>query len=148
MLTNACQYAIRAVLFLAIHGSKTKKIGVKTIAEELESPQPFLAKLLQELSRKKLISSTKGPHGGFYLSKADKQNTVWDIIICIDGPDKFNACFLGLPTCGDDNPCPVHFTVSPFKKKMLQKFKDKNIEEFAKEIIENQRYLSLKNINF
>ncbi len=148
MLSNACQYAIRSVLFLAIHSNESKKIGVKIIAEELESPQPFLAKLLQQLSRQKLVSSTKGPNGGFFLTQKDRNNSIWDVVVCIDGTEKFDSCFMGLPACGDENPCPVHFTVSPFKEKILQKFRDKTIAQFTEEIQSTGRVISLKNIKF
>ena len=120
MLSNACKYAIRAILYLAIETDEEKKIGVKKISEELETPQPFLAKLLQQLTKAKLVSSTKGPNGGFYLTKKDKENAVWDIVINIDGTAKFDDCFLGLSTCSDANPCPIHFIVSPFKEKLLE----------------------------
>ena len=80
MLSSANKYAIRSVLFLALYTNESKKIGAKEIADKLESPQPFLAKLLQQLTRDKLISSTKGPNGGFFLSKKNKENTIWDII--------------------------------------------------------------------
>jgi len=66
MLSNACKYAIRSILYLAINNKENKKFGVKKIAAELETPQPFLAKLLQQLTRNKLVSSAKGPTGGFY----------------------------------------------------------------------------------
>ena len=79
------KYAIRSILYLAMHTDEQHKVGVKKIAEDLESPQPFLAKLLQQLNKGKLVSSTKGPNGGFYLSKSDKENAVWDIIKNIDG---------------------------------------------------------------
>ncbi len=148
MLSNACQYAIRSVLFLAIHSNESKKIGVKIIAEELESPQPFLAKLLQQLSRQKLVSSTKGPNGGFFLTQKDRNNSIWDVVVCIDGTEKFDSCFMGLPACGDENPCPVHFTVSPFKEKILQNFRDKTIAQFTEEIQSTGKVISLKNIKF
>ena len=80
-----------SVLYLAIHSDATAKIGVKTIAQELETPQPFLAKLLQQLTRDTLVSSTKGPNGGFYLDDNNKQNTVWDVIKSIDGTKKFDT---------------------------------------------------------
>ncbi len=145
MLSNASKYAIRSILYLAIHDKK-KKIGVKKIAEELEAPQPFLAKLLQQLARNKFVSSSKGPSGGFYLSDKDRKNSVWDIIKSIDGTDKFDQCFMGLSSCGDENPCPVHFTVAPFKKKILTDFKDKTIQEFSDEIKLKGRHLSLHNM--
>jgi len=146
MLSNACKYAIRSILYLTMHSNEKKKIGVKKIAEELETPQPFLAKLLQQLSRNTLVSSSKGPSGGFFLNDSNRKNSVWDVIECIDGTDKFTQCFMGLSTCGDKNPCPVHFTVAPFKEKILNDFKDKTIQEFTDEIKLKGRHISLKDI--
>lgn len=143
MLSNASKYAIRSILYLTLQEEKVKT-GSKKIAEELEVPQPFLAKLLQQLTRNKLVSSSKGPTGGFYLSKKDRNNTIWDVIVCVDGTAKFDNCFMGLSSCGDENPCPVHFTVAPFKKKLLADFKDKTIQEFTNEIKLEGRYISLK----
>ena len=147
MLSNACKYAIRSILYLAMHSGENEKFGVKKIAGELETPQPFLAKLLHQLTKNKLVSSTKGPTGGFFLDQKNLENSVWDIVKCIDGAEKFDQCFLGLSTCGDDNPCPVHFTVAPFKKKILNDFRDKTIQEFVTEIERKGRYISLKDFD-
>jgi len=147
MLSNACKYAIRSMLYLAMYTDETKKIGVKKIADELETPQPFLAKLLQQLTKSRLVSSTKGPNGGFFLDKKNKENSVWDIIRSIDGADKFDQCFLGLSKCTDENPCPVHFIVSPFKQKILEDFRDKTIVQLAKEIKKSGKVLSLKDFD-
>ncbi len=147
MLTNACKYAIRAILFLGMHTDETKKIGVKKIAEDVDIPQPFLSKLLQKLTRNNLVSSTKGPNGGFFLNKRNKQNSVWDIIVCIDRKNKFDHCFLGLPKCSDENPCPVHFIVSPFKQNILESFKDKTIAEFVNEIEKTGKVIALKDLD-
>lgn len=147
MLSNACKYAIRSILYLAMHVEEKEKIGVKKIAEALETPQPFLAKLLQQLTKSGLVSSSKGPHGGFFLNEKNLKNSIWDVVKCIDGTSKFEQCFLGLSTCGDENPCPVHFTVAPFKKKILSDFRDKSIEEFVNEIKLKGRYISLKDFD-
>ena len=147
MLSNACKYAIRSILYLAINSDKDHKIGVKVIAEELETPQPFLAKLLQQLTRSKFVSSTKGPHGGFYLDDKNLKNTLWDIVKVIDGTDKFDQCFLGLSKCGDENPCPAHNIVAPFKKRIKSHFQDKNIGECATEIVDSGKYISLKDFD-
>lgn len=144
MLSNACQYAIRSILYLSIYSDKDNKIGVKKIAEELETPQPFLAKLLQQLTRSDLVSSTKGPNGGFFLSEANKQNAIWDIVMNIDGSEKFDQCFLGLARCEDKNPCPVHHITAPFKKKILADFKDKTIEVFTADLKNSRKIISLK----
>ncbi|MGZ0015473.1 RrF2 family transcriptional regulator [Yeosuana sp. AK3] len=147
MLSNACKYAIRSVLYLALQSDENNKIGVKKIAEALETPQPFLAKLLQQLNKGNLVSSTKGPNGGFYLSKKDNEHAVWDIVKNMDGTSKFEDCFLGLSTCSDENPCPVHFIVSPFKEKLLENFRDKTISQYAIEIKQSGKVLSLKDFD-
>ncbi|WP_457615905.1 RrF2 family transcriptional regulator [Lutibacter sp.] len=147
MLSHASKYAILSTLFLAAHSSADKKISVKQIAESIDVPSPFLAKLFQQLVRGKVISSTKGPNGGFYLTKENGQKTVCDIIENIDGLNKLNQCFLGLHECDSSNPCPVHFIVEPFKKSILGKFRDKTIMEFSEEIKSNGRVLTLKDID-
>ncbi len=135
------------MLYLALYTDETKKIGVKKIAEDLDTPQPFLAKLLQQLTRSKLVSSTKGPNGGFFLSKKNKEKSVWDIIKSIDGTEKFSQCFLGLSKCDDENPCPVHSIVTPFKQRILEDFRDKTILQWAEEIKKSGTVLSLRDFD-
>ena len=147
MLSNACQYALRSILFLAMYSDENNKIGAKKVSEELETPQPFLAKLLQQLAKSGLVSSIKGPNGGFYLTKKDKNNSIWDIIVCIDGTSKFDSCFMGLSSCSEETPCPVHFKVIKFKEKILSDFKEKTIIEFSEEIQNKGRSISLKDFS-
>tara|TARA_R110002073_G_scaffold221808_1_gene381969 strand:+ start:4664 stop:5122 length:459 start_codon:yes stop_codon:yes gene_type:complete len=148
MLTNATKIAIRAMLYLAMFSNETKKFGVKHIAETLQIPKPFLSKLLQKLKKSNIVSSTKGPRGGFYLNKLNAKKSVWDIIVCIDNPERFDHCFLGLAKCSDENPCPVHFTVAPFKRKIMQDFKDKTIVTLANEIKNSDKVIiSLKDFD-
>lgn len=147
MLSNACKYAIRAILYLALKSDVTTKIGAKAIAEELETPQPFLAKLLQQLTRDKLVSSSKGPNGGFFLNESNLNNTIWDVINSVDGTKKFDQCFLGLSKCNHTNPCPVHFIVAPFKDNILADFKEKTIGEYIKTIKGTRQVITLKNLN-
>ncbi len=87
---------------------REKNMGVKEIADALQVPQQFLAKILQQLSRHSLISSVKGPHGGFYISEANSNVTLLDIVECIDGKGALTSCILGMPTCSSKLPCPLH----------------------------------------
>jgi len=146
MLSNASKYAIRAVLFLAENSSKTKKYGSKQIAEELEIPLSFIAKILQQLAKSKVISSNKGPKGGFYMTEENLKNNINSILKVIEHEDVFAGCFLGLPRCSDENPCPVHHIVAPFKEALWKKFEQQSIGDFSKEIKKNGSYLSLKGI--
>lgn len=144
MLSNASKYAIRAVLFLAINAKDSKKYGSIQIAEDLDVPQAFIAKLLQKMAKADIISSAKGPSGGFYFTDENGLKNVCEIIELIDGEGIFMKCFMGLPQCGDAKPCPVHHIVAPFKKQILEQFLHKNTSELAKEVKENGLFLSLK----
>ncbi len=144
MLSNASKYAIRAVLFLAESSSVNKKYGSKKIAETLEVPQPFIAKILQKLSKAGIISSGKGPGGGFYTSEENLEKNVMDILNVIEKRDIFSECFLGLPVCGDENPCPVHDIVSVFKDALLERFQNQSLKTFSEQIGRDGTLLTLK----
>lgn len=134
MFSKSCKYAIRAVLYLAVHSSEEKKFGVKEIAEALNIPGPFLAKLLQQLSRLGLIASSKGPSGGFYLNEENMAAPLRLVIEAIDGPDIFSSCILGLPVCSSDNPCPLHTKAITYREGLLKLVEDQSIRDLAKRI--------------
>lgn len=134
MFSKSCKYAIRAVLYLALHSSEQHKLGVKEIAEALDVPGPFLAKLLQQLSRHHLISSTKGPNGGFYLSPENANANLRGVVESIDGPEVFTSCILGLPVCSSKNPCPLHSRAMIYRQGLLELVEDQTITEVAKRV--------------
>lgn len=146
MLSNACQYAIRAILYLSQKSKEERKIGVREIGEALEIPKPYLAQLLRNLAASDILTSTKGPGGGYFLTKSNRDKTLWDIVVCIDGSSKFDSCFLGLERCDDVNPCPVHYAVAPFKETILKDFKLKSIARITREMERNGTIISLKGL--
>jgi Rrf2 family protein len=137
-LSNTCKYAIRATIYLALNEGETEKIGIKRISEDLDIPTPFLGKILQTLVRHKILSSTKGPHGGFALAEDPYQISLLDIIKIIDGLDMFNECLIGLPTCKDNDPdfvpCPVNKKFRPISKQLYELFENETIGNLKKEI--------------
>ena len=143
MFSNSSKYAIKAVLYLALNSSEEKKIMVKDIAEPINVPQAYIAKLLQELSRQKVISSTKGPRGGFYLSQTDKQIPLRKIIHVIDGESRLSSCLLSLEDCNEDKPCPLHKSMYPLKTKLLESLENKTIVDLAKDVEDGNSYLPL-----
>jgi len=131
MFSKSGGYAIRAVLFLAAYSTSEKKIGISEIAEALNVPRHFLAKILQQLSKQKLISSLKGPSGGFYLTEKELNGSLKSIIECIDKLDFMNSCMLGLPECSSEAPCPIHENVEVYRKGLLNLINDHTINEIA-----------------
>lgn len=137
MLSKASKYAISAVLYLTNTATREKKLSAKEIAKKLDIPAPFLAKTLQELTKREIISSVKGPRGGFYLSVKNRKKTIFDIIASIDSVDKFDTCFLGQLDCNERKPCVVHHLYAPFKEVLLKKLQTKTIMEMSKEYAKN-----------
>ena len=141
MLSKSSKYAIRAVLYLSLNSNDNKKYNPKDIADAIEIPAPFLAKTLQELTKKNLISSTKGRNGGFFLSDDNKLNSMLSIIECIDGLHKFDECFIGLPKCSDHSPCAVHHIVAPLRNDLLRVLTNNNIDDFTKELAQGKIHI-------
>jgi len=148
MLSNASKYAIRSVLFLAENSSVKKKYGAKEISSNLEIPLSFIAKILQKLAKSGVISSSKGPNGGFFMLPENLSKNINSILEVIENEDIFEGCFLGLPRCSDENPCPIHHIVAPFKEALYEKFTKQSIADFSKETKENGSFLSLKGIDY
>ena len=141
MLSKSSQYAIRAVLYLSLNSNEKRKYSPKKIAKEMSIPAPFLAKTLQELTKRNLISSVKGRNGGFYLTEQNKQHTLISIVDSIDGIDKFQECLLGLTVCSNENPCSLHHAISPLRKKLVEELTFKTIDDLSKEIINGTTYI-------
>ena len=143
MFSNSSKYAIKAVLYLAINSNEEKKIMVKDIAGPINVPQAYIAKLLQELARQKVISSTRGPKGGFYLSENDKKQPLEKIIHVIDGEKRLTSCLLSLEECDEEKPCPLHKMAAPLRTELLDNLAHKTICDLAKDVKEGYAYLPL-----
>lgn len=135
MFSQACKYAIRASLYLAAHARNGERAGVKEVATELNVPQPYLSKILQQLSKQHLISSVKGPHGGFHMTENNLTVSLKDIVECIDGPDVFNSCVLGLPVCSSKNPCPLHVQAFAYREGLHYQLKHQTVGEMAEKVL-------------
>ena len=82
--SRSSEYAIRAFMHLA-QAPDGKYVMVKQIAEQENIPAHFLAKILQQLARKGLLRSSKGPTGGFALRKPASEIALVHIVEALDG---------------------------------------------------------------
>lgn len=141
MFSKACEYAIRAVLYIAIRSAEGWKPGFKEIAKEIDAPDPFTGKILQKLVKEGVISSNKGPKGGFYLNSENEQVPLMDIVRIIDGKDVFKQCVLGLKECSDKYPCPIHADVKAFRDRLRVSMENQHVRDLAKNIGEGKVFL-------
>ena len=134
MFSKSSKHAIKAVLFLALNSNDNKKVMVKDISEPINVPQAYIAKLLQELSRQNIISSSRGPKGGFYLSEDNRKQSIMSIVDVIDGEKNFSSCILNLKECDEDKPCPLHKTLYPFQSSIIKNLQTILIKDLALEV--------------
>lgn len=86
-LTTKGQYAIQAMIDIAIHSTKSKEpIPLKDIAQNQNIPLPFLEQIGIKLRQAGLVKSTRGPSGGYVLSRDKKLISLADIMQAIEGP--------------------------------------------------------------
>lgn len=141
MFSKTCEYAIKAMIFVASTATEQQRIGVKEIAKNIDAPEHFTAKILQELGRKKLLHSMKGPNGGFYLTEKDKKTSLADIVRAFDGEKIYDLCVLGLKVCSAKNPCPVHFEYVEIKKNLIKMIENNTIAGFNEKLDNGKFFL-------
>ena len=134
MFSKTCEYAIRAMIFIAQKTSKGSKVGIKEISKGIDSPESFIAKILQDLSKRGLLQSTKGPNGGFYMDEGSRNCSIADIVRAIDGDKIFSGCGLGLAECSEDHPCPIHHDFKSVRKQIYMMLEKAKINDFNEKI--------------
>lgn len=107
IFSRECEYAIQAVTYLA-RRPEDSRTSIRQLARTLKIPHHFLAKILQRLTQKGLLTSTKGPRGGFALGMSAKEITLFHVVDAVDGVGFANRCVLGFPECSGKHPCAVH----------------------------------------
>lgn len=143
MFSKATEYALRATIFIAQKGSEVAKLGIDEIAQAIDSPKSFTAKILQLLSRDNhIVSSVRGPNGGFYLTEKAKQLPIRIILQAMGEEERLEKCVMGLKQCSETQPCPMHLQFRPIRKQLKELFEGKSIQEFASEIKDGVIFIS------
>jgi Rrf2 family protein len=145
MLSNSCRYGIRAVIYLAGLPANGGMTGIRKISSDLGLPTPFLAKILQQLAKQKILNSSKGPHGGFSLLKDPRKITLLDIVNSIDGHDVFTNCIMHNGSCEGvekaDKHCPLHDDYENTRSELIKLFSQKTIYDLVVHAEKNQKII-------
>ena len=106
-LTRAADYAVRVMVFLAGVPS-SQRTSLPEIVRATGAPDSFLSKVLQGLARARLITSRRGPTGGFEISFIGRLASMRDVVEAIDGPISLNVCVSQQRSCPRKDWCPAH----------------------------------------
>ena len=143
MLSKTCEYAVRAVIYIAQQTKDGNRVGIKDVAKGIDSPEYFIAKILQEMVRKNLLQSTKGPNGGFHLDEKDMKNSLAVIVRHFDGDKIFSGCALGLKRCSEKNPCPLHQQFKEIRNTLKHLLETTTINQLVEKLNSQEVFLKL-----
>jgi len=139
LYSKPCEYAIRTLAFLARQPARAA--SGREIAHEERLPGPVLGKILQDLVRKGLLASRRGPGGGFRLARRPELITLRDVVAAVDGLDQFLECAVGLERCADDAPCPLHDSWKGLRTQFLHYLETTTVEQMARAVARKKELL-------
>jgi Rrf2 family transcriptional regulator, iron-sulfur cluster assembly transcription factor len=141
--SRSAEYAIRAFVNLA-QVPEGKYAMVKNIAEQETIPAHFLAKILQQLARKGLLRSSKGPTGGFALRMDPADVSLFTIVEALDGVAEYQQCASGLSECSDDMPCSMHDSWVALRSRIMDYLERNTIADLVKALEQKRKTLAAK----
>ncbi|MFK7780990.1 RrF2 family transcriptional regulator [Psychroserpens sp.] len=144
MFSKACEYGIRASIFIAKNSHEGRRVSPKEISKQIDSPQAFTAKILQALVRHHIIKSVQGAYGGFEIDK-DLIATIKlsQIVEAIDGNSVYSSCGLGLKECNKNHPCPMHDKFESIRNDLRDMLENTNLEELATGLKNGKAFLKI-----
>ncbi|MFC1629547.1 RrF2 family transcriptional regulator [Gemmatimonadota bacterium] len=147
--SSSCEYAIRAMTFLAREQQLYEErrtpdqpaflaVPIKDIHDKEALPQHFLAKIMQSLAKSGVLHSQKGPKGGFALAHPPDQITLYDIVEALDDLSNYDHCAVGLAECNDEVPCPLHNMWVGVRTAVLDYFRRTTLVDLATAVKEKK----------
>jgi Rrf2 family protein len=142
MLAKGTEYAIRALVYIQLKNWQQRRPGVEEIAREIEAPEAYSGKILQTLTKHRLLHSMKGRGGGFFFHNNQSDLSLYEVIHVMEGDNCFVKCGFGLKNCNDENPCPLHDKYLEIRDKFLDIVRTETIHSLAERIKEGNAVLN------
>ncbi|MFV0289841.1 MAG: RrF2 family transcriptional regulator [Mangrovibacterium sp.] len=147
MLSKTCKYALRAIIYIAKNCLDDQKIRIKEITEVIDVPAHFLAKILQNLAKSKIISSTKGPQGGFFIGKPLSEISIMQVIETVEGEEFLSHCLLKNEPCKCHQEtnicCPLHAKFAPVKIQLINYYQQTSIQDIINDMSDHEHVIAM-----
>lgn len=143
MFSKACEYGIRATIYIARESQQGNRSSLKDIAKAINSPVAFTGKILQLLAKNEIVNSIKGAAGGYEIDESDlSEVSLLHIVKAIDGENVYKGCGMGLQLCNETHPCPVHFEFKKIREDLYEMLKNATLLKMVSQ--ENEEIVYLK----
>jgi Rrf2 family protein len=129
LITRNTDYALRAICYIA----KAKQVVTVTkLVRTLGVPGPFLRKILQRLSKERILESFKGQGGGFSLRMVPDKIYLMEVMRVFQGPVGLNGCFLKKNICPNKGKCVLRKKIKIIENNALAQLRRINIASLVK----------------
>lgn len=130
-LTKKTDYALIALACLAKEPDG-RPVNTKVIAERYQLPVELLAKILQQLARRRLVDSTSGPTGGYRLARRPAEISVSDVMNAVDGRPALVQCFKnGRNACNQFDTCTIRNPMGLVQRRMGQVLSETTLQDLV-----------------
>jgi Rrf2 family protein len=134
MWSKSTEYAIRALVQVAVSNAEGRRPGFREIAESIDAPVQFTAKILQSLSKAALLKSIRGRGGGFFFDPLEPELKLAEVIRVLECDKYFSGCVMGLPKCDENHPCPLHNEFVRIRTDLVRVANQETIQDLARKI--------------
>src|SRR4029453_12565744 len=146
-LSKKADYALMAMKHLATR-TDLASASAREIAEQYDIPVELMAKVLQRLARRGLLTSHQGTRGGYRLARGASAISVADIIQAIDGPLTVTACSTGDENCGQYAKCSVRDPLWRIKDRILAALATCSLQEVSADAAEAMPQVETSPVSF
>ncbi len=139
MLTRGGEYAVRCVLYLAACTTPGQVAPRKEVAQAMQIPESFMAKVAQTLSRAGIIQITQGARGGYRLLKDPSRLSLLQVVEAVDGEIFLNQCIMSPESCRRSPSCGVHRVWETARQRLRQTLDETDFATLAREEVCSQQ---------
>ncbi len=144
MFSKACEYGIKATIYIASNSHEGKRVSLKGISKHIDSPEAFTAKILQILARENVVNSIRGINGGFEIEESQLEKIqLADIVKAIDGDAIYKGCGIGLKECNEIHPCPIHNDFKIVRNELRNLLETTNLKSLAMDVNSGASFLKV-----
>ena len=130
MFSKAAKYAVMALVELAAQGDGPAQI--RALAAASGVPRPFLAKLIPQLVRAGIITSTRGRRGGIAFARPPTGISLAQVVRAVDGDRVFADCPFSTAPCRGRDGCPLAPLWDPVREELVAFLEDTDLAQVAR----------------